>query len=107
MVYLRFDKYHSECKEEITWTVKGTFTWKTTEVNKTAKHRCPHGPSNVTVTRTCLGESNKTFWGMFDTSSCNQSKHTMTLLELSQVLLILSGLYLVRPNSFLPKIKKA
>ena len=73
--------------------------WKTTEVNNTAKHGCPHGPSNVTVTRTCLGESNKTFWGMFDTSFCNQSKHTMTLLELSQVLLILLRLCLVRSNS--------
>lgn len=93
MIVILLDICLSECNDEISWTVKGTFTWQTTEVNKTAKHKCPYGPNNVTVTRTCFWKSNKTTWGMFDITACNQSKHTMTLLELSQVFLNLSGLF--------------
>ena len=76
----------SECKEEVIWTVEGTFTWETTRVNNSAKHNCPYGPANVTLTRRCYQVSNtKASWTKLDSSTCNSSIHTKTLLELSKV----------------------
>ncbi|XP_028408039.1 adhesion G-protein coupled receptor G4-like isoform X2 [Dendronephthya gigantea] len=74
-----------ECKREVIWTVKGTFTWKATRVNKLASHKCPYGPGNVTLSRNCSWISNTAAsWTVFDSSGCNPSKHTETLLELSK-----------------------
>ena len=84
--YLSINLFPLECNAEVIWTVQGTFTWDATRVGRIASHRCPYGPRNVTLTRAChLKSSSSASWEKFDSSTCDPSKRTETLLSLSKV----------------------